>query len=148
MAERKSNMGAGILFGAAVGFIAGLFMAPKSGKETRDQVAKKLKELKRALDDGELRERVEDMFGEVTDEGMKMYKNARKTLIKKLDEMKDDVDFDAYKNIVDDVVETIRDETKGATDKLAALKDTLLEEWTDAEPEIKKTIKKISKSKK
>lgn len=147
MSERKSNLGAGILFGAAIGFIAGLFMAPKTGKQTREQAAKKLKELKRALDEGELRERVEDMYGEVTDEGLRMYKKARKTLIKKLDDMKDDVDFEAYKNIVTDVVETIRDETKGAADKLATLKDRLIDEWSDTEPQ-DVVAKKSSKSKK
>lgn len=45
MAENKySTMAGGLLIGGLVGVIAGLFYAPRSGKETREQLSGKAKE--------------------------------------------------------------------------------------------------------
>ena len=45
MAESKyTNLAGGLLIGGLVGVIAGLFYAPKSGKETREELSGKAKE--------------------------------------------------------------------------------------------------------
>jgi len=50
MAENKySTLAGGLLIGGLVGLIAGLFYAPRSGKETREELSGKAKEAARKL---------------------------------------------------------------------------------------------------
>lgn len=39
MSKESNNIAGGVLLGAVVGFIAGILMAPKSGKDTRHDIA-------------------------------------------------------------------------------------------------------------
>jgi gas vesicle protein len=59
MAENKYiNVAGGVLIGGLVGVIAGLFYAPRKGKETREQLSGKAKEMSRRLQ-GEYEEALE-----------------------------------------------------------------------------------------
>lgn len=44
---KKSGLTLGVIIGAAAGIIAGLLTAPKSGKETRQDIKKHAEEMKR-----------------------------------------------------------------------------------------------------
>ncbi|MEN9328716.1 MAG: YtxH-like protein [Candidatus Parcubacteria bacterium] len=130
---KKSKFGIGLFIGAVAGVLTGLLVAPKAGKKTREELAKKLKQLRKSVEDGELPERVKEVFGDVSDESIRLYKNAKKNLIKKLDEISDDIDFEKYKKIVTDVISGLSDGAKTSGEKLTALKDRLIEEWSDDE---------------
>lgn len=49
--KTRANMAAGIAAGVAVGAVAGLLLAPKPGKETRQDIKKKAKEVSGAIKD-------------------------------------------------------------------------------------------------
>lgn len=51
MSNQSGNVILGTLIGAAVGFAAGILLAPASGKETRDTLGKKADEAKDAIND-------------------------------------------------------------------------------------------------
>jgi gas vesicle protein len=46
MSDRVTDFVKGLLIGGAIGVIAGIFLAPKSGRETREDFARKADELK------------------------------------------------------------------------------------------------------
>lgn len=66
------NKGINIIAGAAAGFIAGMLLAPKSGKETRQDIKNKAHKAKKAAD-----EKAEHMKGAVK-EGMTTFRNSAK----------------------------------------------------------------------
>jgi len=55
--------------GLAAGFAAGILLAPKSGKETREDLASKIDELQKQVKDlsGEARIKVEEKIGQLKD---------------------------------------------------------------------------------
>ena len=78
--------GVGIIIGVGVGVALGMLFAPKSGEETRDQIAGNLKDgVNRAMDTGkDLSNRFQDKFGDVKDQvnraadaGEQFYRDAR-----------------------------------------------------------------------
>ena len=154
MSDKKdSKFSAGLLIGAVLGGAAALFLSPKSGKENRKLVAKKIKELQETLNDTELQKTVKEIFGDVTDEGKKMYKEARKDLAKRLEGIQDkleDFDHEKYTAMVGDVVEDVKGQVKGSSKHIDSLKKYLLDNWQklttypeeEAQPEKKKSRKK------
>lgn len=65
----KGKFAIGALFGAAVGLVAGLLTAPKSGKETRADIKAKASDIKNQAvqKGGELRDKAEDVVDDVKD---------------------------------------------------------------------------------
>jgi len=61
----KSKIALGVIVGAAAGVVAGLLTAPKSGKETRADVARKARELKD--DAADKYDQMKDKASEVAD---------------------------------------------------------------------------------
>ncbi len=51
MSNQSGNVILGTLIGAAVGFAAGILLAPQTGKETRDQLGEKANDAKDAIND-------------------------------------------------------------------------------------------------
>ena len=51
MSNQSGNVILGTLIGAAVGFAAGILLAPASGKETRENLGEKANEAKDAIND-------------------------------------------------------------------------------------------------
>ena len=149
MAEKKSNLGIGIVIGAALGAIAATFITPKSGKEMRKVASSKMKKIKKMLDEGELQERIRYMYGEVTDEGMKLYREARTELVKKIDAVKEEIDDKKYAELVDEVMDHLKSRAALAKEKLATLKGQLMDEWKEDTEDIEDMpkVKKTQKSK-
>ncbi len=51
MSNQSGNVILGTLIGAAVGFAAGILLAPQTGKETRDMLGEKASDAKDAIND-------------------------------------------------------------------------------------------------
>jgi gas vesicle protein len=142
--RKQSNLGLGLFIGMAIGAVAGIFMAPKSGKQNREEAAKKLKDLQKSWDTGELQKQVQDIFGDVSDESMKMYKQAQDELTRRMESMKELSDKKTYEDMVSSVVTWVQDSMgmKGeeAEKKAKKLEKKMKEEYDEHVG--KKTAKK------
>src|SRR5450830_312811 len=90
--KKSSKFGLGLLIGTVLGGLASFFLSPKSGKENRKEVVKKVKQLKKLLEEKEIDKKVKEIFGEVSDEAMKIYTQAKEWLIEDLAQLKDEVE--------------------------------------------------------
>jgi gas vesicle protein len=99
MAEKKNGFAAGALIGAAVGAVAALLYAPKSGKETRDDLKKKAKDMK-------------DQAQVEADKAMKKANDVKDDVAAKADRLKKDAQAAAedWRGRASRVVETAKDE--------------------------------------
>lgn len=131
--QKKSGLGIGILIGTIIGGISALFLSPKSGKQNRREVAKKLNQLKKLLHEKEIDKKVKEIFGEVTDEAKNIYIQAKEWLVEELAEMKEtieNIDQEKYKKTVDKVMKKVKFEVKKDVKELEKLKKQLLKEWS------------------
>lgn len=141
--RRKSNPGLTLFVGMALGAVAGLFLAPKSGKENREEAKKKLKDLQKSWESGDMQKQVQDIFGDVSNESMKMYKQAQDELTKRMESMKELTDRKTYEDMVSSVVTWVQD-TMGMKGEEAEKKAKKLEKKMkdQYEEKTKKTAKK------
>ncbi len=144
--NRSSKFGVGVLIGTVLGGLAAFFLSPKSGPENREMVEKKLKEVEKWLEDAEIPEHVKEIYGDVTEEGTKLYKNVSKALkprIKEIQQKMEDFDAEKYKKLVGEVVEAVQTEADVAAHRASKLKDYLIDKWQEsAMPTPKKKAKK------
>jgi gas vesicle protein len=75
-ADRAAYLGLGMMFGAAVGVLAGMLTAPKSGQETRDDIRL------RAM---EARERAMQKRQEMMEKSKALKEDAKKTAVEAID---------------------------------------------------------------
>ncbi|MBP9691547.1 hypothetical protein KBD81_05720 [Candidatus Woesebacteria bacterium] len=150
----KSKFGAGIVLGALLGGVAAFFLSPKSGKENRELAKNKLAEWKKKYEGKGPEEIAKEIFGHASAEGKKLYQHAQKEMNSRLDELKksaEDIDHKKYQKVVDDVISRLKDEKEATKDRVAALKEYLMERWefvqAEAEEDVKKVAKKAEKSK-
>lgn len=134
MAEhKKSGLGLGLLIGTVVGGLAAFFLAPKSGKQNRKEVAQKLNHLKKLFHDKELHKKVKEIFGEASTEATNIYVQAKEWLVEELAEMKEaieNIDQEKYTKAVDKVMKKVKSEVKKDVKELDKLKTQLLKEWS------------------
>lgn len=136
--DDKPKFGLGVLLGMVIGVVMGIFVAPKSGKENREAVMKKIEELKKILEEEDVQKRVKEIFGVATEEGFKLYKKVQKVVEEKLNELEDtlddtldDLDRDKYIKMVKEAVETVKKETKDVDGKIEKLKDYFIEKGNE-----------------
>lgn len=130
--QKKSKFGLGLLIGTVIGAITALFVTPKTGKEMREDVAKKVEELKKLLAEKEVDKKVKEIFDVVTEESKKIYLKAKEWLIEELAVLKetiDNIDYDKYQKAVDRVIIRVKKETKKGAKEIEKLKKQLLKEW-------------------
>lgn len=130
--RKPSFFGLGVLLGTIIGGLSALFLSPASGKENREEVVKKVSELKRLLQEHELEARIKEIFGEVTDEAKKFYFQAKDKVILKTAELKEkisEVDKEKYASLVGLVVKELKKEAKYTEKILEKLEKHLSEDW-------------------
>lgn len=150
MAEEKkvSRFGIGLLVGTVLGGLAAFFLSPNSGKENREALVAKIKEIQKKLRDAHIAERVKEIYGETTEEAVKLYTKVSKELALKLEEVKErweEIDADKYAKIVNEIVDKAAKDLKVAAETGARLKDYLIKVWRQLPEEVlPKEIKKKS----
>jgi len=118
---------AGVI-GALAGAIGGLLLAPKSGKETRDDIARLALQISKKMktEADETKTRVVDIFGKATDEATRKYKEVRSAIVSKIATVKTagmEIDKEKYSKVVDEVVnDFVKDieATKGSVAKITS----------------------------
>jgi gas vesicle protein len=131
--KKASKFGLGLFIGTVVGGLAALFLSPKSGKENRELVMKKAKQLRKLLEEKEVDKKVKEIFGEVSEEARSLFLLAKEEVIKglaSLEEAVEKIDKEKYIKIVEDAVKKVKKETKKEVKGMEKLKDHLLKEWS------------------
>lgn len=141
MTDKTSRFGLGIVVGAAIGAIAGLLLSPKTGKENRELLVKKMKELQDMYESGELNEHVQTIFGDIREESVKIYEQVRAELKNKYNEIKD-MSPEEYSEMIEDIIDRVKQGTAVSADRLKKLRDTLVIDTKEAAKDIKKEAKK------
>lgn len=131
--QDKSTFGAGLVLGAIIGAVAGIFLAPKSGKEMREDAASSLKDIHHKINSGEIQARVQEIFGEVTDEGMKLYKETKKELTDKLESAKDHLSKSEYLEMLEEVIDSARERTQASVEYGKKIRDSFMEGYKGEE---------------
>lgn len=130
--KKSSKFGLGLLIGTVLGGLASFFLSPKSGEENREEVVKKVEQLKKLLEEKEIDKKVKEIFGEVSDEATKIYAQAKEWLIEDLAQLKDAVehiDKEKYTTAVEKVVKRVHKGVKKDSKQLDKLKKQLMREW-------------------
>lgn len=128
---KKSNFFLATMIGAVAGAVGGLLLAPKSGKETREDIKKMVTKLGKEVQGTvkDTKEKVQDVFGQATDATMEKYKEIKSAVMNKVAEVKTagkEIDKDKYSILVEDVVKEFKGDFKetknGATKMVSYLK--------------------------
>lgn len=123
MASKASKLGLGMVLGAVGGAVAGLFLAPKAGKELRKDAQKLYDQLSKDPEKA-----VKDIFGKVTDESMDLYNAAQKEVSAQLANLSENyktLDAGKYKTVVKQAVDNVIEDKKLPEDQLKKLMDYL-----------------------
>lgn len=124
---------AGIL-GALAGAIGGILLAPQSGKETREDIARVAKEIEKSIKSGakETESRAKAVFGKASKEAVKSYERVKGMVVDKLVALKsagDKIDKEKYEKIVEEVVAEFKGDAKVTRDGVLRLKSQLKKDW-------------------
>ena len=146
--NKSSKLGVGLVIGSVLGGLAAFFLSPKSGKENREMVEKKINEIKIMIEEKKVQERVKEIYGEVTEEGTRLYTAARDDMNARLDELKktvEEIDMVKYKAMVNDVMDRLREESENSGEKIAQLREYFMEKWAQVKTEVKSDSKEVAK---
>lgn len=151
--KTQSKLGVGLLVGAAVGAVAGLFLAPKSGKKLRADVLKRAADIRRQIEDVDIEKTVASIFDDATEQSMRVYSQAKDMLSEKLSEVTEtisNIDKDKYISAVNDVVKKVGKEKVVAESTLVKLRKYLENDFKKLHTTVKKaaTLKKTKTIKK
>ena len=130
--KKSSRFGLGVLIGTIVGALTAFFLSPKSGKENREEVLKKIQELKKQIEKMEIDKKVKEIYGEVTEDGKKVLLKAKKQLLIKVDDLQkkwEEFNYEKYLKMVEETIEEVKSETKGTAEKLIKLKELFVKDW-------------------
>ena len=113
MSKEMNSFLKGLGFGVVAGAIAGVLLAPKSGKETREDIQKLATDLKGKAED--------------------LYADAKKKLDKKVKAVKDlgkKIDEKKYTTLVNEIVDEYKSKDLLTSDSAKKLGSQLKREWT------------------
>ncbi|MHC1716726.1 MAG: YtxH domain-containing protein [Candidatus Dojkabacteria bacterium] len=111
----------GMMFGIMAGAVAGILLAPKAGKETREDIKK--------------------FVGEIEDKAVDMYEDARKTLMKKIAAVKkagEMIDEGKYQSMVRQVVNEFKKDATVSSAVAEKLGEQLKGDWLMVKKELQK----------
>jgi len=131
---KKGNFFLAGLLAAAAGAVGGLLLAPQSGKKTREDIKKMLVKLTKEVQTGvkDTKGKVEEVFGEATDEAMKKYKEIKTAVMEKVAEVKTagkEIDKEKYAMIVEDIVDEYKSDLKATKNGATKLVSQLKKDW-------------------
>ncbi len=131
---KKGNFFLAGLLAAAAGAVGGLLLAPQSGKKTREDIKKMLVKLTKEVQTGvkDTKGKVEEVFGEATEEAMNKYKEIKTAVMEKVAEVKTagkEIDKDKYAIIVEDIVEEYKNDLKATKNGATKLVSQLKKDW-------------------
>lgn len=134
MAENKSvsKFGVGLFIGAVAGALAGILYAPKSGKQIRKHVGKKLDELKEKFSEMELDKKAQDIFGTVSEEAKDQYLAVTKDLLEKLADLRDkvgEIDTKKYQKMVEEVLVDFKKKGDQSATVIGKMRKHLMADW-------------------
>jgi len=134
MSDQKSSskLGLGLIMGTVIGAITAFFLSPKSGKENREEALKKFKELEEWLKEKEVDVKLKEIYGEVTEEGRRLFEFVSREVTIVMDEVKEkieDFDKEKYEKMIENVMNKAKKETKTTVEKLEKMKKHLLKQW-------------------
>lgn len=130
--QKSSKLGLGLIMGTIVGAITAFFLSPKSGKENREEVLKKFKELEEWLKEKEVDVKLKEIYGEASEEGRKLFEFVSREVKVVMDEVKEkieDFDKEKYEKMIENVMNKAKKETKTTVEKLEKMKKHLLKQW-------------------
>lgn len=141
MAKSNGKIFLAGLIGAVAGAIGGLLLAPKSGKETREDIAKLAKEIagKIKTEADETRVRVKEVFGNASNAAMSKYTEVRQAIVDKVATVKtagQEIDKEKYQMIVEDVINEYKSDMELTKDALVKLANLFKKDWN----KVKKVI--------
>ncbi len=148
--KKSSQFGLGLLVGALAGALAGIFYAPKSGKQNRKEAAKRFEDLKKKLAEMNLEKKVKEIFGSVTAETKELYFSAAKELLEKVAELKErvhEINPKKYQQLVDEVIEDFKSKSKQSLGTVSKLKRHLLVDWNKLINKKQPSVKRQTKAK-
>lgn len=152
MEEKKSSrFGLGLILGTISGALAGLFLAPKSGKKLRKEATETYEQLRKLFEEREPEEVVQEIYGKVSEKSKKHFKKTRRILLLKLADLRVGVaaiDRKRYLKVVREVVDEARREQALPEDGLKKLGKYLEDDYkklTSAKAKNKPAKKKTSK---
>ena len=150
--KKVARFGLGLLIGTVLGGLAAFFFSPKSGKENREALVAKIRQIQKFLRDAQIAERVKEIYGETSEEAVKLYKKVSKELAVKLEDVKErweEIDTERYIKIVNEVVDKAAKDLKVAAETAGRLKDYLVKVWRQFPEEVfPETVKKSAGRKK
>jgi hypothetical protein len=134
MAQRHGGLFGSLTFLFALifgGFLTLLLSTDEKG-EIRKEVKDKLKDIKAKLKEVSEKERVQQIFGEVSKEATARYREAKALLVSRLAEVKqavETIDKDKYQAVVDQVVTELKKEGAMTAQQLKTLTHYLSEDY-------------------
>jgi gas vesicle protein len=146
-AQKSSNFGVGLLLGAIGGALATLFLTPSTGEESRTQARKLYNTLKKHIEDGKLDEKAQELFGDITEEGKRLYTEVSIQVSKKLETLKDEAgEFDAerFQKFVQDTVKQVGEKVRATIPQMEKLTSSIVAHFDTVEKKTakaKKTLK-------
>jgi len=139
--QKKSKFGLGLILGSLIGGVTALFFAPKSGKELREDVKKKIKELERLLAEKELDKKAKKIMKELSEEAKVWYEKAKAWLIEELAQLKKEVEninWQDYQKAVAKIITRLKKEAKKEGKEIEVIRKKLLKNWQKMKKENKK----------
>jgi len=139
--QKKSKFGLGLLIGSLIGGITALFFAPKAGKELREDVKKKIKELEKLLEEKEIDKKAKKLVEDLSEEAKVWYEKAKAWLIEELAQLKKEVEkinWQDYQKAVSKTINRLKKEAKKEGKEIEAIRKKLLKNWQKMKKEGKK----------
>ena len=147
--DRSSKFSLGLVLGVIGGALAAFFLTPTTGEENRKKAVETFNKIKKLAQEGELDEKVHEIFGDVTEEGKRLLAESKKELLVRVEELKGQVEsFDQAKftKFVDETVNAVNEKVKAGTVYAEKLKKSLVAKWETEEKKTEKA-KKVLKPK-
>ena len=134
MSKHKGGFFIAGLVGALAGAIGGLLLAPKSGKETRKDIAKLASDIAKRIktETSETKERVKDVFGKASEDTVDKYNEIKNAVIGKVASLRtagEELDKDKYGKVVEGVVSDFKDDFKNTKTGAEKIVGYLKKDW-------------------